>query len=373
MKTFLLRYETSIIIKQKSGKFAKNPCNYCGDGVIGGTEECDNQTTADLCSGSTKHYGPVLQYHFENNESLPAEITEVSNKTYSLSFKDSFCASGVTNPFLNYINGNGNNKCFYNKQDASATGWTRQYVKGHYGYCSTIENYNNRVVEVVFQINAPTAGYVGFDYYGDCESGDNGEKIIDGLVVSVDRSDIFSANHASILYDMASGTVSDWTSFKKSVTAGTHKIYFWYVMDKSDQNGLSKFCIDNLKFFDNTNLENVSTRSDNPSDMTCNNSTCKKNSGGACYGTWCGDGTANGSEFCDDGSSNKDKYGNHCNSNCTAMAPYCGDGVVNGSEQCDGNSTDCSNVGDYNQGSASCTESCTWNTSNCSKSSGGGC
>ena len=40
MKTFLLRYETLIIIKQKSGKFAKNPCNYCGDGVLADSETC---------------------------------------------------------------------------------------------------------------------------------------------------------------------------------------------------------------------------------------------------------------------------------------------------------------------------------------------
>lgn len=340
-------------------------------------EECDNQTTAELCAGSTKHYGPVLQYHFEKDESLPEGITEVSNKTYSLSFKDSFCNASVSSPFLNYINGNGNNKCFYNKQDANATGWTKQYVKGRYGYCSTIESYNNRLVEVVFQINAPTAGYVGFDYYGDCESGGNGEKITDGFVVAVDRSNIFSANHGSILYDMASGTVSNWTSFKKSVTAGTHKIYFWYVMDKSDQEGLSKFCIDNLKFFDDTSLENVSTRSDNPSNMTCNNSTCKKNSGGACYGTWCGDGTPNGSEFCDEGPKNDDDWAEsaekkHCNESCSAYAPYCGDGIKNGSETCDGDTKDCAELGDYNQGTGSCNSACTgYNISNCSKSSGG--
>ena len=29
-----------IIIKQKSGKFAKNPCNYCGDGVLADSETC---------------------------------------------------------------------------------------------------------------------------------------------------------------------------------------------------------------------------------------------------------------------------------------------------------------------------------------------
>ena len=39
-----MRYETSIIIKQKSGKFAKNPCNYCGDGVLADSETCGEAT-----------------------------------------------------------------------------------------------------------------------------------------------------------------------------------------------------------------------------------------------------------------------------------------------------------------------------------------
>ena len=43
-----MRYETSIIIKQKSGKFAKNPCNYCGDGVIGGTEHCEDDSSGSI-------------------------------------------------------------------------------------------------------------------------------------------------------------------------------------------------------------------------------------------------------------------------------------------------------------------------------------
>ena len=59
-----MRYETSTIIKQKSGKFAKNPCNYCGDGVIGGTEECGEVTlynrygdSPTATSGTTKAAG----------------------------------------------------------------------------------------------------------------------------------------------------------------------------------------------------------------------------------------------------------------------------------------------------------------------------
>ena len=39
-----MRYKTLIIIKQKSGKFAKNPCNYCGDGVLADSETCGEET-----------------------------------------------------------------------------------------------------------------------------------------------------------------------------------------------------------------------------------------------------------------------------------------------------------------------------------------
>ena len=39
-----MRYKTSTIIKQKSSKFAKNPCNYCGDGVLADSENCGEAT-----------------------------------------------------------------------------------------------------------------------------------------------------------------------------------------------------------------------------------------------------------------------------------------------------------------------------------------
>ena len=272
---------------------------------------------------------------------MPTGISEISNKIYSASFLDSFCGASASNPFLNYVNGNGNNKCFYSKQSANGTGWTKQFVNGRNAYCSTIENNTKRIAEVVFKITAPSAGYVGFSYYGSCESGSQGEKIIDGLIVSVDNGNIFRTSDQPIKYDMASGTVSDWTSFKKQVSQGEHQIYVWYVMDKSDKEGLSKFCIDDLKFFDNVELENMSSRDTNPSNMTCNNSTCKKNSGGACYGMWCGDGTKNGYEICDkyEGTNNNDNWAKdkHCNGSCTGWGKYCGDGIINGtSEQCDG-------------------------------------
>ena len=51
-----MRYETSIIIKQKSSKFAKNPCNYCGDGVVSTAtdssskryETCDTDSSGNI-------------------------------------------------------------------------------------------------------------------------------------------------------------------------------------------------------------------------------------------------------------------------------------------------------------------------------------
>ena len=43
-----MRYETSIIIKQKSGKFAKNPCNYCGDGVLADSETCEKDSSGTI-------------------------------------------------------------------------------------------------------------------------------------------------------------------------------------------------------------------------------------------------------------------------------------------------------------------------------------
>jgi len=50
-------------------------------------------------------------------------------------------------------------------------------------------------------------------------------------------------------------------------------------------------------------------------------------------GTWCGDGTVNGNETCDDGV-NDGSYG-HCGVGCYGNGERCGDGKLNGSETCD--------------------------------------
>ncbi len=171
------------------------------------------------------------------------------------------------------------------------------------------------------------------------------------------------------LFSTYSNSETGYTSWTTALSGQSGWLYFSYRKDGSANTGIDRYCINFSTTPSNISYGNTYSTTSNPSDKTCN-SDCTF-AGGGCYNAWCGDGTTNGLEACDSGSSNSDSYGNHCNAKCTGWAPYCGDGVVNGSEQCDGGSTSCSNVGDYNQGTATCTGSCTWNTANCSKSSGG--
>ena len=208
-------------------------------------------------------------------------------------------------------------------------------------------------------VTAAAAGNVSFYIYGSSEEG------WDYLYINQNGSQIWSSKGTDY---------TSWTLLTFPVSAGTTTFAFTYYKDSSNSYDLDKYCVDYLSAPGGLVPNNSQTG--NPSNKTCN-SDCTLGSG-ACYNGWCGDGTTQSTyEACDSGSSNNDSWASssstkHCNANCTGWAPYCGDGAVNGSEQCDGGSTDCSNVGDYNQGTATCTGSCTWNTTNCSKSSGGG-
>ncbi len=97
---------------------------------------------------------------------------------------------------------------------------------------------------------------------------------------------------------------------------------------------------------------------------------------------YCGDGSVNQpSEQCDNGQNNgqvcSPPYGGsctYCSSQCqtvTIQGPYCGDGLINDNEQCDGlnwgDVDECSDVGNYNYGTLSCSQVCAFDTSNCHK------
>ncbi|MDD5731577.1 MAG: hypothetical protein PHU42_01680 [Patescibacteria group bacterium] len=94
-------------------------------------------------------------------------------------------------------------------------------------------------------------------------------------------------------------------------------------------------------------------------------------------GNYCGDGTINGLETCDNGANNTNtacvsEYGTecfYCDTSCqphTVIGAYCGDSVINGSEQCDGanlNGATCASRG-FTDGTLSCS-ACSFNTTGC--------
>ena len=276
-----MRYETSTIIKQKSGKFAKNPCNYCGDGTKADSEACEpGESTSTICTRETGSYYGQTQTYIWNFESS--------------SWPTSWLTASVSSWGLNS---------------------TYKY-SGSYSYCSTNAGSDSSSATMTLNVTAKAAGNVTFYIYG------TSEKNYDYLTIYQGGSQVWTSKGAD--YD-------SWTPLSFSVSAGTTAFQFTYSKDSSVSSGIDRYCVDYLSA-PSVSVPNTSQTS-NPSNKTCN-SNCTLSSG-TCYSGWCGDGTKNGPEACDSGSSNSDSYGYHCNSNCTAMAPYCGDGVVNGSEPCE--------------------------------------
>ena len=376
-----MRYETSTIIKQKSGKFAKNPCNYCGDGTKADSEACEpGESTSTICSGQTKEYygSPAGKiWNFESSASpygKPADVTEVVNGKFSVGWGET-CGA---NPLLYYINGNNNIRCYYNQASTSSgTGWAREYVGDHYAYCSQNTGWAYSMSELVLQINTSETGTISFNYYGRSESGSKADKMHDAMIVYLDKTTTYNGTNRLYNVDLAAyGSMLDWSnSFSKNVSAGTHTLRIWYVKDSGTDTGIDKFCIDNLQF---RGLGPKTSQTTNPSNKTCN-SNCTLSSG-KCY-NWCGDNTtqSDNGEVCDQGSSNSDNWASsassrHCNSTCTGWAPYCGDGIVNGSEACepdvstraDEKGSVVCDEGGWNESDTywryryTCTSSCTW-------------
>ena len=98
---------------------------------------------------------------------------------------------------------------------------------------------------------------------------------------------------------------------------------------------------------------------------------------------WCGDNVLQigQGEGCDNGVGNTNTpcvppYGSDCTycdmscqSQTVAMTQWCGDGTVNGPEQCDNfelNGEDCESLGFTGGGDLSCDASCNFDTSDCS-------
>ena len=256
-------------------------CNYCGDGTKADSEACEpGESTSTICSRETGSYYGQTQTYIWNFESS--------------SWPTSWLTASVSSWGLNS---------------------TYKY-SGSYSYCSTNAGSDSSSATMTLNVTAKAAGNVTFYIYG------TSEKNYDYLTIYQGGSQVWTSKGAD--YD-------SWTPLSFSVSAGTTAFQFTYSKDSSVSSGIDRYCVDYLSA-PSVSVPNTSQTS-NPSNKTCN-SNCTLSSG-TCYSGWCGDGTKNGPEACDSGSSNSDSYGYHCNSNCTAMAPYCGDGVVNGSEPCE--------------------------------------
>jgi len=97
------------------------------------------------------------------------------------------------------------------------------------------------------------------------------------------------------------------------------------------------------------------------SDTTPN--ACRTN----CRNPWCGDGVTDAGEQCDQAAANSDTTPNACRTNCAL--PACNDGVLDDStEDCDGTDlgqATCASAGTYTDGTLACFGNCTFNTTGC--------
>ena len=396
-----MRYKTLTIIKQKSGKFVKNPCNYCGDGVVSTAtdssskryEDCDgNPTTAQLCQGETKEY----YYSKSSLSSNPSDMT--CSNCQKTGHCYSYCGDGTKDGSLDeYTNilvaldlDEGSGSTTENTGTLggsySISGGGSWATSGKYG-----KAYNFNGSDTIISTNATK--------YADSFTMMAWVKVTSGSTIDLSFSQSSSGTNGTSGQHYVFGANQEGSNAGAGLSVGTNGIFVTahgdnYMPPLAVYSGsLGATWHHVAVVFENKTpkiyLDGTLVKTGSQSSRTTYSPT---QVGGGSYGYFNGtlddvriigkslDATQikafmdrSGAESCDSGSSNSDSYGYHCNAHCTGYAPYCGDGVVNGSEQCDGNSTDCSNVGDYNQGSASCTDSCTWNTGKCSKSSSSGC
>ena len=260
-------------------------CNYCGDAVKADSEACEpGDSTATICSrGGGSYYG--------QNYGGPWDIESTSWPTW---ISASYSSWGVNSTYK---------------------------YSGSYSFCSTNTGSASSSATLTLNVTSKTAGYVSFYIQGSSESN------YDFLYIYMNGSQ----------QESVSGTTfSSWTYRSYCVSAGNTTFQFTYTKDSSVDKDMDRYCVDYITTPQTTIP--YTTRTSNPSNKTCN-SNCTLSSG-TCYSGWCGDGTKNGPEACDSGSSNSNSWASsasskHCNSNCTGWAPYCGDGVVNGSEICE--------------------------------------
>ena len=234
-------------------------CNYCGDGVIGGSEQCESaQTTAQMCQGEMKEY-------YSNT---PA------TKTLTSSYKSYAEPLAIENAEIKQnLLYNSDSKFFYVYSDYNTyffPGWRRSssYTAHTSGYpiCTTSQGDAYSKAYMEFTITPTASGEICFWWKGESESG-------------YDKF-TYKLNGDAKINGVSGSNYSTYRQQCDDVTAGVrYTLYFEYTKDKNTDSGIDTFCIDDI-----TVPIPVSV-TENPSTVSCDSS-CQKS--GKCYG-YCGD------------------------------------------------------------------------------------
>jgi len=368
------------------GVCLKDSCTiqFCGDKIPQGSEECDNGTNGDLygtsgCAPGCKLPAKCGDGKLQVNEGEECDRGTAQN-TGGYNGCTSMCKLGPYCGDTQVTNGEqcdtpgafetyGQGKCNYNCQNAPYCG---DHVRNGPELCDgspaacnascEFDAYCGDGLKTMDETcdygpaNVPPADAPYGSCTTDCEQGPHcgdgtlqkagGEECDDG---SANKDDEYDACTTNCLYGPHCGDGIKQAGAGEACDNGFNEDDYAYP-------GAQSPCGKGCKAVPSCGDGKIQSAFELCDDGKDNSDTAYDGCTTTCdWGPYCGDGTKNGPEQCDDGAKNTaySADGKGCSYECKKNVPYCGDGVRNGPEQCDNGTAN--NDGSYMGCNADCT------------------